>query len=206
MTHFNRGGETNEGNILPPPEPSYSYFESGGSKPPVGSRPQFTPPKNTPRWRKALLWTGLIVVTLFLLSLMFGTKTPGEDNTNAQGSNSAGSVNIPANPDVKPGTQTWKQVTTLTGTANKRSAPFTVTSERTRLVYKVTDPNRTDAVLVAVYLMKQGTSLTESGGFAEVTIDGPIRDRTELSRSPGSYYLDVASANATWVVTVEELR
>lgn len=103
----------------------------------------------------------------------------------------------------KPAVKAWHRVTVLSGSGNKRGPLFTVGQNRTRLTYTV---KANDFALVSVYVMEEGTSLAQDGGFPEVTVTDPGTDSTELAGGPGRYYLDVSAANARWTVTVEELR
>lgn len=105
-------------------------------------------------------------------------------------------------PAPKP--KAWHTVATLTGSANKRGAAFALHG-RARLSYTARDASGLGSVLVAVYVMEEGTSLAADGGFPEVTVTTPGPGSTELANPPGRYYLEVNGANARWTVTVQEL-
>lgn len=96
----------------------------------------------------------------------------------------------------------WVQVTTLSGSANKRGEPFTLTGAPARLTYKAAG----NMAVLAVYLIAEGTSLQESGGFPEVMVSAAGSDSTMLAKEAGNYYLDVSAANCKWTATIEEQR
>lgn len=97
----------------------------------------------------------------------------------------------------------WTEVVTLSGNGNKRSSSFTLSGAEARLRYTVEGQ---DMVIAAIYVVEEGTSLQESGGFPEVTATAAGSDETYLQKSAGEYYLDVTAANCSWTVTIEELR
>lgn len=57
----------------------------------------------------------------------------------------------------------------------------------------------------AVYIVEEGDSLEESGGFPEVTCTQSCTDEPLLRKPAGSYYLDV-TGSGEWNIVVEEER
>lgn len=97
----------------------------------------------------------------------------------------------------------WVTVIEISGNANKRTDTFALQGGKTRLTY---DVKGNTAVIVSIYVLKEGQSLEKEGGFPEVTISESGTDSTFLTKKAGNYYLDVKAANATWNVRVEEER
>lgn len=96
----------------------------------------------------------------------------------------------------------WVTVITVSGNSNKRTDVFTLQGGKTRLTYDV----KGSMVVVSVYVLPEGYSLEEKGGFPEVTVSEPGTDTTFLTKKAGNYHLDIKSANATWSVKIEEER
>ncbi|MCH8561188.1 DUF4190 domain-containing protein [Nesterenkonia sp. DZ6] len=96
----------------------------------------------------------------------------------------------------------WVEVATLSGTGNQRGEVFEVTGD-VRLSYEFNGDD--DFGIAGVYLMDEGSNLTEDGGLPEVMLNGSDSGETMIYRSAGNYYLDVTAANySDWTVTVEE--
>jgi len=123
------------------------------------------------------------------------TKTPSQ--TTAPISQETPKPTQPAKP------KEWVQVVTFSGDAKKRSAPFTLSGADARLKYTQTGSQYATAY---VYIVKQGESLEQQGGFPEISIEGNKTDETRLAKSAGSYYFDVNSVGANWTVSIEEYR
>ncbi len=97
----------------------------------------------------------------------------------------------------------WTTVATLSGSANKRGPVWHLGDGQARLTYTVKGGQYPT---VAIYVVPEGKSLTKDGGIPEVMATAAGGDTTELANEAGRYYLDVQAANATWTVTVQELR
>jgi hypothetical protein len=97
----------------------------------------------------------------------------------------------------------WTKVIEVSGNSNKRTDTFTLYGGKTKLTYNV---KGTTAVIVSIYVLPEGHSLQEQGGFPEVTVTEPGTDTTFLTKKAGNYYLDISSANASWTVKIEEER
>ncbi|WP_410641223.1 hypothetical protein [Amycolatopsis sp. lyj-346] len=99
--------------------------------------------------------------------------------------------------------KTWQKAIELSGSSAKRSENFKLNGGQTRLKYTV---NGGDSIIASFYVMNEGKSLQEDGGFAEVTATKSGSDETRLTKPAGNYYLDVSAANAEWTVAIEELK
>ncbi len=181
----------------PPQQPYY------GPPPPAPPQP--------PRKRRVGLWIVAAIIGLIVLCLVGGmviALTGGiEEPTTAPApteeavSPTQEAKPSPTKPEAAP--KKWVTVTTLSGNASKQGAPFKLSGGRTRLVY---DVKGGEAIIVAVYLLEEGTNLQEEGGFPEVTIDRAGKDSTEVSKPAGNYFLKVEAANAQWTITVQEFK
>lgn len=97
----------------------------------------------------------------------------------------------------------WTTVLELSGGASKRSDIFELKGGKARLSYNVTGD---ELSIVSIYVIEEGKSLEDEGGFPEVMVEKPGNDTTFLAKNPGRYYLEVDSANAEWVIKIEEER
>lgn len=96
----------------------------------------------------------------------------------------------------------WVTVATLSGSTEKRGTPFNLTGAQARLTYTVNG----DMPFCAIYVMKDGTTLENDGGFPEVTVTDNKGDSTMLVKDAGTYYIDVNAVNCSWTVTIEEYK
>ena len=92
------------------------------------------------------------------------------------------------------------EVARLEGTSQKRGEVFELSGANARLRYE------SQAGFFAVYVMDEGSSLQEDGGFPEVTCSSPCTDETQLAKDEGRYYLEVSASGGAWTVIVEEMR
>jgi galactitol-specific phosphotransferase system IIB component len=111
-----------------------------------------------------------------------------------------------ASPEAKAPVATnrsWQDVITMTGTASKRSACFTLTGQETVLQYQVKSEDMPGCY---IYVVPEGVSIQTDGGIPEVMVTTNSTDYTMLVKKPGRYYLDISSANTSWAVAIKELR
>ena len=94
-------------------------------------------------------------------------------------------------------------VAELSGNANKSSDTFKLSGGKVTVDYSF---EGNTAIVGAIYLLKEGTSLSEDGGIPEVMVSEAGSDSTIVRKSAGDYYLQVSSANADYTVTVSEER
>ena len=131
------------------------------------------------------------------------STTEASTTTEAEETTTTERVTTTSPPSTAPPTTAAKrfvEVARLTGNSSKRSEVFELTSSSARLRYE------SQAGFFAVYVMDEGTSLQEDGGFPETSCTEPCSDETQLAKDPGRYYLDVSASGGTWTVIVEELR
>lgn len=129
------------------------------------------------------------------------TTLEAETTTTEQTTTTA-KVTTTSPPATAPPTTAPKQfveVTRLSGTSEKRGEVFELNSG-SRMRYE------SSAGFFAVYVMDEGDSLEENGGFPEVTCTEPCNDTTQLAKKAGRYYLEVKSSGGAWTVIIEELR
>lgn len=134
-----------------------------------------------------------VLVLLFIIGAMSGDDTANTADTQQK--------EIVAQEPTKPETEkTWTQVATLSGDNTKRGDVFTLSGNKARLIYTVAG----DYPSLYVYIVKEGKSLEQSGGFPEVT--GAEKDgETMIVKPAGNYYFEV-NGNGSWTVTLEEYK
>ena len=97
--------------------------------------------------------------------------------------------------------QNCDEVQTFTGSGIKETQPFTVTGDTWRLRYdfqSTTPDQQFSSFDMSVY--KTGNTIPES----VITLERPGSDTSYVDAGAGTYYLSIGSANATWIVTVED--
>jgi len=104
---------------------------------------------------------------------------------------------------AEPTTKQQVVVAEVSGNANKSSDTFRLSGGKVTVDY---DFEGNIAIVGAIYLLKEGTSLSEDGGIPEVMVSEAGSDSTIVRKSAGDYYLQVNSANADYTVTVSEER
>lgn len=119
-----------------------------------------------------------------------------------------GTKNITDSDDMDQDQQTdqpkaWTDVAIFSGSSSKKTNSFTLSGAEAKLVYSQSGG---EFATTSVYIVEKGDSLEQSGGFPEVTISGNSTDESMIVKSAGEYYFDVNSANASWTLTVQELR
>jgi hypothetical protein len=140
-----------------------------------------------------------IIVFVAIVSAASGNK-PTANTSQPVAADSATQPAQTASAPAAP--KTWQKVAELSGDTSKRSTPFTLSGGQARLKYTVNG----NSSLVAFYVMEQGKDLQKDGGFPEVTVTKTATDETQLTKAAGTYFLDVTAANASWTVTIEEMK
>lgn len=97
----------------------------------------------------------------------------------------------------------WVEVATLSGTAQKQGDTFELEGGKARIRY---DFDADSFGVLAVYVVDEGDSLQESGGFPVVSCSESCSDESLLRQPAGSYYLDVNASGGSWTVVIEEER
>ncbi len=97
----------------------------------------------------------------------------------------------------------WVKVTELTAGSNKQSETFTLEGGQQKIKYTVTGGQFS---VCSVYVVDEGSSLTEDGGFPVVMINEAKTDETMMRKGSGDYYFDLQVANADCKVELYEYR
>lgn len=98
----------------------------------------------------------------------------------------------------------WTEVVSVSGVGDQRTEVFTIEGDA-RITYEFNASGEdADWAMATVYLVPEGESLAEEGGFPELMLDGADSGETLLYQT-GNYYLDVSALDYDdWTVTIEE--
>jgi hypothetical protein len=118
--------------------------------------------------------------------------------------------------EKSPADKQWRYVAMFTGTSSKNTEPFTVTSNRWRLVWKsqLTQTAHTTAVAANdsngdAFALFGGTVVSDEDPKQDDqeigTKIGAGSDSTEM-RGAGTWRLKINSANVEWSVTIQEYK
>ena len=217
-----------------PLQPPYQGQPPYQDRPPYPGQPQYPgePPKKWPGFVKwVLIGAGVLVVLVIAAVALGGGGDSASDTTQVASSDAtttstefsatttteaptttateAPPTTARTTSSTEPPTTTgpasgWVEVTSLSGSGNKRGQAFELTGAEARLKYSVTNVNIIP--VLSVFVVPEGDSLEDSGGFPEVMVTEEGSDSTMLAQDAGRYYLDVTAANCDWSVTIEELR
>lgn len=150
------------------------------------------------------------VITGILGLLLLGIIASAGSNDSSSSTQSATNTATTSNAVVQEEQATepekpkeWTSVAKLTATEAKQSETFSLQGGQQKLLYETTGG---DYSVCSVYIMKDGTTLDENGGFPEVMIDGTKKDETLLRKSGGDYYFDISTANGSCTVELQELQ
>ncbi len=97
----------------------------------------------------------------------------------------------------------WSRVLELTANANKQSETFHLEGGQQKVVYRTTGGKY---AICTIYVVDEGTSLDETGGFPVVMVDEDQSDETLMRKSAGDYYLDLKVTNGTCSVEIQEYK
>lgn len=100
-------------------------------------------------------------------------------------------------------TKEWVKVTELKAGANKQSETFTLEGGQQKIKYTL---GSGQFGMCSVYVVDEGSSLTEDGGFPVVMISDAKTDETMMRKGSGDYYFDLQVANADCTVELYEYR
>lgn len=154
-----------------------------------------------PKTKKSPVVRVILIILGVLLVIGFFSSTCGSDTEQVAQADQSQQEQIVQEPAKA---KEWVEVLTLKGSGEKKSALFELTGAECRIKYNF----KTSGMgMFAVYVLAKGHNLMEQGGFPEVMIDQSEESESSLSHlKPGSYYLNVSSANGRWELTIEELR
>jgi len=159
--------------------------------------------------KKWKFW-GLLVLVFFVGSAIGSSGSSSTSTEPKSSTNTEKTVTKESNTTEEkteeakaPATKQQVVVAELSGNANKSSDTFTLTGGKVTVEY---DFKGNTAIVGAIYLLKEGTSLSEDGGIPEVMVSEAGSDSTIVRKSAGDYYLQVNSANADYTIKVTEER
>lgn len=95
----------------------------------------------------------------------------------------------------------WVTLATFEGTGSQTTSDFHVRGRQWRISWDVDGQAREDVVSFSVWAYSDPSGQASKGSGSQ---DGSGEGQTYIRSGPGTYYLDVSSANASWSVKVEE--
>ncbi len=169
--------------------------------------------RSWPTWAQVVSWVVLVIVVLSALGpdqesevATTSPTTVGEVSDRPITSAEVPTTTAPAPTTTQAPTTAaapqWVEVARLSGTAQKQGDTFELEGGKARLRYEF---DAGQFGVFTAYVVEEGDSLRETGGFPVVTCTESCSDETLLRQPAGSYYLDV-SATGSWTVVVEEER
>lgn len=151
--------------------------------------------------KKILKWGAIIFVGLIIIGAIASAGKSGNNTTSAPSTNGNTDSQTENAQPTSSTPKEWVTVSEVSGNSNKRTDTFRLGGGKARLTYTFDGGT---AIIGSIYVMKEGESLEEKGGFPEVTVTEAGTDSTFLTKGAGNYYLDIKSANTDWTVKVEE--
>lgn len=148
--------------------------------------------------RHKILTAILIIIVLSIITSAMSGENSTNNNTLTDQKTSEESTN---NEPTKP--KEWQKVVEMTTNANKQGETFYLEGGQQKVIYTTTGGSMT---LCSIYVMDEGSSLDENGGFPVVMVDGASSDETMMRKGRGAYYLDVKAVNGTCSVEIQEYK
>ncbi len=133
-------------------------------------------------------------------------QTPTDSVTESTSQEKAENIDeseLQPTPEPSPKQKEWVNVFEVTANSSKQSETFHLNGGQQKIIYKTVGD---DYTMCAIYVMDEGTSLDENGGFPVVMIDGSQEDETMMRKSAGDYYMDLSIANGSCIVELQEYR
>lgn len=114
----------------------------------------------------------------------------------------------PEEAEVEPteAAEEWVTVAEISGSADQQSDTIVLSGGKVRITYTFEDNTGYGSIVGFIYLLDEGVDLMEDGGIPDVMISEAGSGETILRKGAGEYYLRISSANASYTVTVEELK
>ena len=160
--------------------------------------------KQTTGWRVIIIaFIILLVVGIAIAVMAIGREGSKQNADVREAKQEASQAYTEANVATVPIATSWQTVIDVSGSTDQRTAIFTLGSGEKKLLYNYA-PNQYGACVI--YVVKEGHSLSEEGGFPEVSPESAGPGETRLAQGPGNYYLDIKSANCSWQVTIQEMK
>ena len=150
--------------------------------------------------------TGFVLIVAFILALVGGSDSDesGQKSKTPSFSRNQGSSKTEEKSAVAEQPKQWVEIIRFAGNGHKKSEPFELTGAPARLRYELVGEQ--EMTMLAIYVVKEGQDIMETGGFPEVIINDPETGESRIYKQKGSYYLDVNSANGNWNIVLEEQR
>ena len=155
-------------------------------------------------FRKHPILTGILGLILLFIVIGAIGSSGSKSNSNSQSTQTGNSNNAQPTATTQPEKpKQWVTAIEASGNANKNTDTFELKGGKTKIIYTFSGG---DVIVGSIYVLKEGTDLMKQGGIPEVTVTNAGSDSTFITKSAGSYYLSVKSANTSWTVKVEEER
>lgn len=100
----------------------------------------------------------------------------------------------------------WTVIAEISGSADQQTDTIELTGGNVRITYEFVDSTGHGMIVGAIYLLDEGVDIMVDGGIPDVMVTEAGEGETILRKGAGEYYLRINSANASYVVIVEELR
>lgn len=142
------------------------------------------------------------IISIILIGIAASMSSVGEIQDEVVGTTFE-EQDVTENTDAQEVEKEWVKVTEMNASSNKQSSTFTLEGGQQRIDYTVTGGQFS---LCSVYVVDEGSSLSEQGGFPVVMIDSAKTDETMMRKSAGEYYFDLQVANADCMVELYEYR
>lgn len=149
----------------------------------------------------------LIILVVIIVIIIAANSGSGNKNKSSSSSNNItegiGAPEVKERVEKQPAKpKEWVSVIKQQSSAEKQSDTFALQGGKQKIVYSLTG----SMSICSVYIVKEGESLDEEGGFPEVMLTEAKSGETMARKSSGKYYLDVKPANGMCAVEVFEER
>lgn len=100
----------------------------------------------------------------------------------------------------------WTTVAEISGNADQQSDTIVLTGGNVRVTYDFQDTTGYGMIVGAIYVLDEGVDIMVDGGIPDVMVTDAGSGETILRKGAGEYYVRITAANASYTVTVEELK
>lgn len=164
---------------------------SKGTKPDEAKKPGLWSRLKT--WQKLLI----ILIGIFILFGIIGSSGDTKDSLDKATNELENYVNDNDVANKEETVEKWQDVTTVSGSTDKKTEPFNITGKRWKVIYTITPDN--DYAVYSMYAYKPGSSSGDN-----IVMFAKESGET-IMYSTGELYLDISSANCSWAVKVQQL-
>lgn len=144
----------------------------------------------------------IIIVILTGLATSFMPNAPTETPVDPPETIIDSATKVAENPVVSI-QKDWAKVAEFNAGENKQSPSFSLEGGQQKLVYNLKGSSNS---YCTIYLVEEGTSLDEVGGFPIVSLSEAKSDETLLRKSAGQYYFDLRVGNGSCGIELFEMR